>query len=364
MHGEKRNKSAAVSSSPVHFDRAGVSADDYHAVGNSGVPGKGDCVIIQGLLESPAKNPKERIAADLEQFQELINEMLQPSEEITILKAFRLRSHLNVTPQIRPRPLKVVLSGNAEAKLSIRTREDGIEMLFKFQHLTPFDDDGVIIHLLSPEYHQLGYQSAGIHFDQISSYDRTVTPLNWMGAKDGSHLNSRLTFMYTNAQNLLQKIDKLEIHLCDLLPDVISLTETWLSEQIGDMGLALPGFQLFRRDGENRTGGGIAAFLNTLIVGDFNAPNIAWNSASADCFETAVNYQLLCTTGNLLLTQHVLFPTRVREGQQMNCIDLVFTRSPDNIDVLSCLPPLGKNDHVVLMWEYTILSLPAQSIDP
>ncbi|VDL98289.1 unnamed protein product [Schistocephalus solidus] len=43
---------------------------------------------------SPANIPKERIAADLEQFQELINEILQPSEEIIILKAFHLGSHL------------------------------------------------------------------------------------------------------------------------------------------------------------------------------------------------------------------------------------------------------------------------------
>ncbi|VDL98319.1 unnamed protein product [Schistocephalus solidus] len=85
LHGEKRTNSAAVSSSPVHFGRARVSADDYHAAGNSGVPGKGDFVIIQGLLESPANTPKERIATDLEQLQEPINEMLQPSEEIIIL---------------------------------------------------------------------------------------------------------------------------------------------------------------------------------------------------------------------------------------------------------------------------------------
>ncbi|VDL85365.1 unnamed protein product [Schistocephalus solidus] len=54
----------------------------------------------------------------------------------------------------------------------------------------------------------------------------------------------------------------------------------------------------------------------------------------------------------------------VREGQQMNCLDLVFTRSPDNVDVVNCLPPLGKSDHVVLMWDYTLFSLPAQSFDP
>ncbi|BHF84567.1 hypothetical protein SprV_0902771800 [Sparganum proliferum] len=58
-----------------------------------------------------------------------------------------------------------------------------------------------------------------------------------------------------------------------------------------------------------------------------------------------------------------MFPTRVREGQQMNCLDLVFTKSSDNIDVVNCLPPLGQSDHVVLMWEYTLFSLPTQPLD-
>ncbi|BHF80162.1 hypothetical protein SprV_0702328600 [Sparganum proliferum] len=98
-------------------------------------------------------------------------------------------------------------------------------------------------------------------------------------------------------------------------------------------------------------------------VGDFNAPHINWSSASADCSDAAFDQQLLRTSDNLLLTQHVMFPTRVREGQQMNCLDLVFTKSSDNIDVVNCLPPLGQSDHVVLMWEYTLFYLPSQPLD-
>nr|VZI26243.1 unnamed protein product [Spirometra erinaceieuropaei] len=47
----------------------------------------------------------------------------------------------------------------------------------------------------------------------------------------------------------------------------------------------------------------------------------------------------------------------------MNCLDLVFTKSSDKIDVVNCLPPLGQSDHAVLMWEYTLFSLPAQPPD-
>ncbi|BHF75405.1 hypothetical protein SprV_0501850100 [Sparganum proliferum] len=40
-----------------------------------------------------------------------------------------------------------------------------------------------------------------------------------------------------------------------------------------------------------------------------------------------------------------MFPTRVREGQQMNCLDLVVTKSSDKIDVVNRLLPLGQIDH-------------------
>ncbi len=260
--------------------------------------------------------------------------------------------------------------------------------------------------------------------DRTDPHDRAATPVDRVGVKKGLRLNSNLTFMYTNAQSLVSKLDELRITVCDLLPDVISITETWLSEQIDNRELALPGFQLFRKDRDNRKGGGVATYVknglhvsektakltcpeavwltviatgsqsldiltvyrpprtdfeadgilleelkvfaarpNTVIVGDFNAPTINWSSLSADCPESAFDHQLLHIAESLLLTQHVSFPTRVREGQRMNCLDLVFTKSHDNIDIVNCLPPLGQSDHVVLMWEYTLFSSPAQPQD-
>ncbi|VDN12575.1 unnamed protein product [Dibothriocephalus latus] len=51
----------------------------------------------------------------------------------------------------------------------------------------------------------------------------------------------------------------------------------------------------------------LATRSNTLIVGDFNAPIINWNSSSADCAESAFDHQLLHITQSLLLTQHVTY---------------------------------------------------------
>nr|VZI48127.1 unnamed protein product [Spirometra erinaceieuropaei] len=90
LHGDINTNMAAPSSSPVHFDEAIWPANDVQIAENRGMLNKDHCVIIQGLAESSASSPRERIAADLEQFQKLLNEMLQPTEDVTVLKAFRL----------------------------------------------------------------------------------------------------------------------------------------------------------------------------------------------------------------------------------------------------------------------------------
>nr|VZI52457.1 unnamed protein product [Spirometra erinaceieuropaei] len=76
-----------------------------------------------------------------------------------------------------------------------------------------------------------------------------------------------------------------------------------------------------------------------LIMGDFNAPLIDWSSAYASGPDHAFDRRLLDMTFKLFLTQHVSFPTRVREGQQSNCLDLLLTKSLDSVDEVQCLPP-------------------------
>nr|VZI46975.1 unnamed protein product [Spirometra erinaceieuropaei] len=249
INGDINTSMTAPSFSPVHLDEGKGPVNDVQTAEHRGMLNKDHCIIIQGLPESTASAPRERVAADLEQFQKLLNEMLQPTEDVTVVKAFRLGSRTTAAPQTRPRPLKHVLGSNEQAKLIL-------SRLYR----PPRNDPEADAQLLE------------------------------------------------------------ELRLFSMRPA-------------------------------------------TLIVGDFNAPHINWSSASADCSEAAFDQQLVRTSDSLLLTQHVMFPTRVREGQQMNCLDLVFTKSSDNIDVVNCLPPLGQSDHVVLMWEYTLFSLPAQPLD-
>ncbi|BHF64027.1 hypothetical protein SprV_0200702500 [Sparganum proliferum] len=266
LHGDININIAAPSFSPVHFDEAKGPANDAQTAENRGMLNRDHCIIIQGLPESSASTPRERVATDLEQFQKLLNEMLQPTENVTVLRAFRLGSRTTAAPQTRPRPPKIVLEKTAQLTCS--------------------------------------------------------TEALW------------LTIRAPGSQSL----------------DILTVYRPLRNDPVADAQL-LEELRLF------------STRPTTLIAGDFNAPHINWSSASADCSETAFDQQLLRTSDNLLLTQHIMFPTRVREGQQMNCLDLMFTKSSDNIDVVNCLPPLGQSDHVVLMWEYTLFSLPAQPLD-
>ena len=59
-------------------------------------------------------------------------------------------------------------------------------------------------------------------------------------------------------------------------------------------------------------------------------------------------------TQDLFLKQHVDFNTRFREGNEPSMLDLIFTDSM--IENLKSIGPLGKSDHVVLVWTFITYS--------
>ena len=59
------------------------------------------------------------------------------------------------------------------------------------------------------------------------------------------------------------------------------------------------------------------------------------------------------------LCQHVQEPTRFRDDSNPSVLDLVITKSPDDVRNIEILPPLGKSDHTVLK-----LSLKSSGDDP
>ncbi|VDL98450.1 unnamed protein product [Schistocephalus solidus] len=130
--------------------------------------------------------------------------------------------------------------------------------------------------------------------------------------------------------SLLPKLDELKIYLCQTLSDIISITESWLTTKVDDREVAIrtPGsqpleiltvYQPPRNDPQTDSSliDDLEAFASrseVMIMGDFNAPNIDWTLSSAPGSELNFDRRLLEAIHKRFLTQHVLSPTRIREG--------------------------------------------------
>ena len=88
-----------------------------------------------------------------------------------------------------------------------------------------------------------------------------------------------------------------------------------------------------------------------LIMGDFNFPHIDWNTWTPRHHGQAER-EFLTTCMDGLLTQHVREPTRGRFGQNPNILDLVFTQGEEELGEIEFLSPLGKSDHVCMLFNF------------
>ena len=71
-------------------------------------------------------------------------------------------------------------------------------------------------------------------------------------------VDSRLpSVLLTNVCHLGNKLGDLSVTAQQYKPNVICITETWLNENIPDANVNLLGYNLFRKDGVNGSGGGV-----------------------------------------------------------------------------------------------------------
>jgi hypothetical protein len=91
---------------------------------------------------------------------------------------------------------------------------------------------------------------------------------------------------------------------------------------------------------------------NLLIFGDFNFREINWKTSSVRAGITSEPQLFLDTVQDLLLVQHVVHPTRHREGQRPSLLDLVLTDDDNSIEDIIHTAPIGKSDHDNLHWTY------------
>ena len=77
--------------------------------------------------------------------------------------------------------------------------------------------------------------------------------------------------MYTNIQSIQSKINEFMVHVADLEPDIILLTETWCNSSIPDAALSIPLYEIAtdlrrdRTDTTNGVGGGLLVYVKTGV---------------------------------------------------------------------------------------------------
>ena len=205
--------------------------------------------------------------------------------------------------------------------------------------------------------------------------------------------------MYINARSIVKKVDDLKLLIQTERPDIICLTETWLSKEFPDEFLDLNDFVIFRKDRDNGNdahGGVLIAvnpnlnpnaisidtdlevcFINLnisgltfklgvvyrprtfnrnknqilyniisnqiwnadrfCVLGDFNFPHINWNTLSSSISEE--NY-FIEMVHELNMIQHVRDPTRYH-----NILDLCLSPDDDSISNVGVKSHFSTSDH-------------------
>ena len=97
-------------------------------------------------------------------------------------------------------------------------------------------------------------------------------------SSDCSVLNNNVSFPHLNVQSIVQKLDIITAEYSSY--DILSFTESWLKPNVNDETLKLLGYKFppFRRDRQNKTGGGVIVYIkehiNCIIRPDLQIDNI------------------------------------------------------------------------------------------
>ena len=223
-----------------------------------------------------------------------------------------------------------------------------------------------------------------------------------------------------NAQSVVNKIDLLQAHACELDPDILAITESWAHDEITKEELKIKGYELIgrrdRKDTLKGRGGGVLLYSklpnifidnvnkseqiihatitsndknsedihihciyrspnatetmtqeiidyiknipqNSILVGDFNYPEVNWSTLKCNSPQSQV---FLDTANNSFLNQHVDFPTNFTPQPNgrvtATCIDLVLTNEDNLIASVKPKGQLGASHHSIIQVEVIVPS--------
>ena len=92
-------------------------------------------------------------------------------------------------------------------------------------------------------------------------------------------------------------------------------------------------------------------YTSTVILGDFNFPEINWNTWAVSKNENHSAFHFIECTRDNFLYQHSDSFTRFREGQDPSCLDTVLTDKKEIIEDLKIGDKLGASDHASIIFD-------------
>ena len=97
-----------------------------------------------------------------------------------------------------------------------------------------------------------------------------------------------------------------------------------------------------------------STYESILICGDFNFPDLYWNSDFVSQFQDISSGS---TDFRELISDFFLQQINIHPTRKNNILDLVFTRSPETVRNLECVPPTQLNlfsDHSLLFFDFNV----------
>ena len=231
--------------------------------------------------------------------------------------------------------------------------------------------------------------------------------------------------MLTNVRSLRYKRDELENIIKENAPDVVGVTETWLSEDIASSELGIPGYSVERTDRKADKHGGVMLYIRhswsilqvsrsrgadnlwellkctvrtalgralqivvvyrsprstddswiqilleasqcatAIIMGDFNLPTIDWENLTCVAGSPPIAHRVLDLVLEGIFTQHILQPTRITVNHPPSCLDIVLTSAAQTVDNTTLLPPIATSDHAVVRFQIPAYHLPVTERAP
>jgi len=207
-----------------------------------------------------------------------------------------------------------------------------------------------------------------------------------------------------NARSIINKLDELTRMVDEIQPDIIGITESWANKNINDAELGLEGYAMYRKDRNERIGGGVLLYIkdtiqviaeekdsgveavwckliigkskvtigviyrspnttkeddeklhtnirvvsgeNCIIMGDFNHGHIDWQNGMSVGDRDREFHNVV---QDCFLTQHVVEPTR---GD--NILDLILSTQKEIVDNVVIEEPLGNSDHNQITFQLNV----------